>query len=89
LNVGEEHAESRISEDDTMMSVPAMRQRLSTMGQSDRTELSVPLVMCPQCRRRPMAIKTVHEPLFGKRPAEAEMVCPACSIVVTVPAGLV
>jgi anti-sigma factor ChrR (cupin superfamily) len=68
-----------------MMSVPAMRQRLSAMGHDDRPEVSVPLVMCPQCRRRPMAIKTVRQSLLGKRPADAEMICPACRIVVTVP----
>jgi hypothetical protein len=89
LEIVEEYDESRISEDDTMMSAPAMRQRLSAMGQMDRLEFSVPLVMCPQCRRRPMAIKTVRQSWLGKRPADAEMICPVCRIVVTVPTAQV
>lgn len=68
-----------------MMSVPAMRRGLSAIGRNDKAELNVPIVMCPECKRRPMAIKTVHQPLLGK--GHVDMICPKCSVVVSVPAA--
>jgi hypothetical protein len=66
-----------------MMSLPAMRRGISEMGRNDRPEFSVPIVMCPQCKPRPMAIKTVHMPLLGKG-RDVEMVCPKCRVTVSV-----
>ena len=75
---------ARIPEDDTMTSVPAMLG-FTAMDRDDRPALDVPIVMCPRCKRRPMAIKAVHEPLLGKGAAHVDMICPACSMVVNVP----
>jgi hypothetical protein len=76
--------EARLLEDDTMTSVPAMLG-LAAMGRDDRPALNVPIVMCPKCKRRPMAIKTVHEPLLGKGPAHVDMICPECNVVLSLP----
>jgi hypothetical protein len=75
----------RISEDDTMLSAPAMRRGLSAMGRKEQPELNVPIVMCPKCKQRPMAIKTVRLPLLGKGATDVEMICPKCRVVTTVP----
>jgi len=68
-----------------MMSAPALRRGLAAMVR--RPELNVPIMMCPKCKRRPMAIKKVHQSWRSDGAADVELICPVCKVTVTVPSA--
>lgn len=71
-----------------MMDVPALMGRgQSVMKPGDKPSLDIPIVLCPDCKRWPMAIKSVHQRLLKKTtPTDVELTCPKCGVSTTVTA---